>query len=42
VQGVCKRETGVKAKEKKELKRKAEEMALAKTPEEIMKEADKG
>jgi hypothetical protein len=39
---LAKARQAAKAKEKIELKKQAEEEALAKTPEEIMKEADKG
>jgi hypothetical protein len=38
----AKERQAVKAKEKLEVKKKLEEKALAKTPEEIMKEADQG
>jgi hypothetical protein len=39
---LAKERQAVKAKGKMELKKKTEEKALAKTPEEIMKEADHG
>jgi len=39
---LAKERQAAKAKEKIELKQKAAEKALAKTPEEIMKEADQG
>ena len=39
---LAKERQAAKAKEKMELKKQAEEKALAKTPEEIMKDADKG
>jgi len=39
---IAKERQAAKAKEKMELKQKAVEKALSKTPEEIMKEADRG
>ena len=38
----AKQRQAAKAKDKMELKKKAEEKALLKTPEEILKEADRG